>query len=310
MGDVVRRASYSMTFPLSCSLATKMHGSLSSFSRCSKARLSIRCLIRERLSRAMLSSLLVLPETRRIDLDSPEAVPIHRQIILNKTFLRNLYHDHYEIFRREAARVRALSGEILELGSGGGFLKDNLPEVITSDVEAYPLVDRVVFADRLPFADRGLKAILLLNVLHHLPQPELFFREAQRCLTSGGRVVMIEPFNSLVARLLYKRFHHEPFDETARDWRVEGQGRLTASNQALPWIIFWRDRGRFEERYPDLQIVERKPHTLTCYALSGGLSYRSLAPGILFPLFRFLDKMLSWAPSLFPIFQTIILEKR
>jgi SAM-dependent methyltransferase len=258
----------------------------------------------------MTFSLLSLPETRGIDLDSPEAVPIHRKIILSKPFLRQLYLDHYQLFHQQAVDLQSLPGQMLELGSGGGFLKEALPEVITSDVESYPSVERVIFADRLPFSAGGLKAIFLLNVLHHLPEPDPFFAEAQRCLTRGGRVIMIEPFNSVFARLLYKYIHHEIFDETAQDWRVTGEGRLTGSNQAIPWIIFWRDKNIFEARYPHLKIVERRPHTLTCYGLSGGLSFRSLAPGALYPLFRTLDKVLSVFPSVFPIFQTIILEKQ
>src|SRR5262245_42268223 len=193
----------------------------------------------------MLSSLLSLPEARGIDLDSADAVPVHRQIILKKPFLRNLYKEQYEVFREQADLVRSLPGSLLELGSGGGFLKDHLPDVITSDVALYPSVDRVASADQLPFKDKELKAIFMLNVLHHLSSPEAFFREAERCLTSGGRLVMVDPFNSSMSRFIYKRFHHEPFDETVTEWRVQGEGRLTASNQAIPWIIFWRDRDRF-----------------------------------------------------------------
>jgi SAM-dependent methyltransferase len=257
----------------------------------------------------MISTLLSLPEARGIDLDSPEAVPIHRRIILRKPFLRRLYVDQYKLFSKETALVRDLPGETLELGSGGGFLKDVLPDVITSDVEAYPGVDRVVWADHLPFSRGSLKAIFLLNVLHHLPQPELFFQEATRCLVPGGRVVMIEPFNSVMGRFLYKHFHHEPFDDTVREWSVHGQGRLTASNQALPWIIFTRDRKIFESRFPQLRIVQITPHTLFGYVLSGGLSWKSLAPGIAYPLARSIDRLLSRWPWLFPIFQTIILER-
>lgn len=257
-----------------------------------------------------LLSFLELPETRGLDIDSPKAIPIHRDIILRKEFLRRLYLDHYQLFKDQAKILAPLKGEMLELGSGGGFLKEVMPEVITSDVEAYPTVDRVALASPLPFADASLKAIFLLNVLHHIPEPELFFKEAQRCLVPGGRIVMIEPFNSIMARFLYKNFHHEPFDETVTEWHLPKGGRLSMSNQAMPWIIFSRDRALFEKRYPSLRIVSMEAHTFLGYALSGGLSWRSLLPGAAYPIIRGLDGLLSKLPSLFPIFQSIILERK
>jgi len=257
----------------------------------------------------MLSTLFRLPETRGVDINSPEAVLVHRRIIEQKVFLNKIYREHYALFQRQATALQALPGQLLELGSGGGFLKTILPEVITSDVAAYPTVDRVVYADRLPFAEASLKAIFLIDVLHHLPEPDLFFKEAERCLTPGGRVIMIEPFNSWLSRWVYKHFHHEDFDENAREWRVAGQGRLTAANQALPWIIFWRDQDLFRARYPALKILERRPHTALRYIFSGGLSWRALLPGVCYALVRRLDEVLAHFPRAFPLFQTIILER-
>ena len=263
-----------------------------------------------RYQREGLRSLFLIPETRGLDLDAPEAVAVHRDLIRKKGFLRQVYVMFYGEFRRQADLLRDVPGNMLELGSGGGFLKELMPEVITSDVAAYPTVDRVAFADRLPFADGALKAIFLNNVLHHIPEPEAFFREAERCLTPGGRVVMIEPYNSRFGRMMYKRFHHEPFDETVREWRVASPGRLTGSNQALPWVIFWRDRALFETRHPSLEILDTRPHTALGYALSGGLSWRSPLPGALFPAVRWLDAQLSRFPNTFPLFQTIVLRRR
>jgi SAM-dependent methyltransferase len=257
-----------------------------------------------------LPSFLLIPETRGLDLDSPEAILVHKKIIQKKAFLRKIYEEIYSFFRQQTEILKALPGEMLELGSGGGFLKNVLPEVVTSDVAAYPTVDRVVFADHLPFADRSLKAIFMVNVLHHLSEPDLFFKEANRCLVGGGRVIMIEPFNSVLARFVYKHFHHELFDEAISEWRVTGQGRLTASNQALPWIIFWRDRALFESRYPGLRILETAPHTALRYILSGGLSLRFSVPGIFYPLVRWIDRGLAHFPAKFPLFQTIVLERR
>lgn len=251
-----------------------------------------------------------LPSFEHADLDSAEALSIHREVISQKPFLKNVYFDFYAEFVREARALQALPGALIELGSGGGFLKSMLPDVVTSDVCAAPFIDRIIFADKLPFPDGGVKGIFFLNVLHHLPDPEAFFKEADRALVNGGRVVMIEPFNSAWARVFYKRFHYEPFDEAAAQWRLPEGGRLTASNQAMPWIIFHRDRAQFESRFPRLKIKRLSPHGVLAYALSGGVTYRGFCPSGAYPLVRRIDRWLSHWPSVFPIFETIVLEKQ
>jgi SAM-dependent methyltransferase len=234
---------------------------------------------------------------------------VHRQIILKKPFLKRLYLDHYRCFIDQSKELDSLPGRLLELGSGGGFLKDVLPDVITSEVCAMPGIDCVIWADRLPFQDSELKGLFLLNVLHHIPKPASFFSEASRCLVRGGRIVLIEPYNSALGRLFYKRFHHEPFDETVTEWDLPKSGRMTASNQAMPWMIFCRDRIIFEKQFPELRIVSIQPHTPLAYVLSGGMSFRGLVPSFSYPLIRRGDQLLSKWPHLFPILFTIILEK-
>ena len=259
---------------------------------------------------ALLNKLFGLPQADHLDLDGPQAIGVHRNIILSKPFLKKLYGDFYAELQKQASELAALPGRLLELGSGGGFLKSVIPDVITSDVCEEASIDQVVFADKLPFEAGSLKGIFCLNVLHHLAQPEPLFQEALRTLVSGGRVALIEPFNSAWSRLFYKNFHYEPFDETMIEWTMPEQGRLSTSNQALAWIIFHRDRDRFETLFPGLRIKTLRPHTVTRYALSGGLTYRAFAPSVSFPFFTALDNLLSTLPKVFPIFETIILEKR
>lgn len=121
---------------------------------------------------------------------------------------------------------------------------------------------------------------------------------------------MIEPFNSLWGRLFYKLLHHEPFEEKALEWRQKEKGRLSTSNQALAWIVFHRDRSLYEEKFPNLRIHSIKPHTVTRYLLSGGLSTSLSAPAFMYPLFRTIDSFLERLESLFPVFQTVVLQKK
>ena len=67
-------------------------------------------------------------------------------------------------------------------------MKDLLPDVITSDLFEVPSVDRVVDAMHMPFDDQTLKAILMTNVFHHIPDVARFISEASRTLRPGGRI--------------------------------------------------------------------------------------------------------------------------
>ena len=114
-------------------------------------------------------------------------------------------------------------------------------EIITSDIMDLPVVDQVFSAEKLPFEEKSISAIYMINVFHHIPDVRAFLKEAERCLKKGGKIVMIEPGDSPFSRFIYKRFHHEMYDDK-RDWTFPATGPLSGSNQALPYIVFNRDR--------------------------------------------------------------------
>jgi SAM-dependent methyltransferase len=165
-------------------------------------------------------------------------------------------------------------------------------------------------AEAMPFEDNSLKAIFMLNVLHHIPNNEQFFSEAQRTLTRGGFVYMIEPATTWFSKLIYKNFHHEPFDETVQEWKFASKGPLSDANGALPYIIFQRDYDKFRKLYPELELITFHYHTPLKYLLSGGLSRPSLVPYFLYGCITFTEKILSRLFPKFALFQTIIVRKK
>lgn len=167
---------------------------------------------------------------------------------------------------------------MLEIGSGAGFLRRFVPGLIASDIFAVPGNDLVCDGCRLPFADRSLRAIILIDALHHIPGVERFLAEADRCLRPGGKLLMIEPWNTPWSRLVFKHLHHEPFRADASDWSIPSSGPLSGANGALPWIIFSRDRARFEASFPNLRIERIAPLMPFRYLFSGGVSLRPLLP--------------------------------
>jgi len=237
------------------------------------------------------------------DLDDPRRTLEHRDIILSKPFLKRIYEDWYKEILNEAENTPR--GIKLEIGSGGGFIKDMDSSVITSDILELPNVDKVFSAEEMPFGENELSSIMMVNVFHHIPDVRKFLKEASRVLMKGGKIIMIEPANSFLSRFIYKNFHHEMFDEK-RDWTFPQSGPLSGSNQALPYIVFKRDKKDFEQDFPLLSIKKFYLHTAYRYILSGGVSRKQMIPGMLYSLIKKLEGFL---PNYTGMFQTIVIEK-
>jgi hypothetical protein len=93
---------------------------------------------------------LVLPKTRNIDdIDVPAVTVLYGRIIERKGFLKKLCTDFYkELLHLGRANKDKV---IVELGGGGGFMKEVIPGAITSDILELPSVDRVFSACEMSF---------------------------------------------------------------------------------------------------------------------------------------------------------------
>jgi SAM-dependent methyltransferase len=237
------------------------------------------------------------------DIDDPSVTSARAVQIRSNQVLASIYREWYELLL-EAVGPATEQGRVLELGSGGGFLKDIEPRIITSDVMNLEGVDLQVDAVDLPFQDHSLDAIVMTNVLHHIPNVRRFFDEASRVLRSGGLIAMIEPWRSVTSRPVYRWIHHEPWRPNAPTWEFETSGPLSGSNQALPWILFVRDRGQMETEYPNISLLKVSPIMPVSYLASGGLTKPGLISEATFRRVRTLEKRL----DRFGMFALIVLS--
>jgi SAM-dependent methyltransferase len=241
-------------------------------------------------------------------LDDPATTLQRASIIRSKRLLRAFYSECYEFFLDSSRQVPP--GIKLELGSGAGFIKEVIPEVITSEYLPLPTVDKVCSALDLPFEEGSLSAVFLLDVLHHLPDLNLFFNEMNRCLLPGGVVAMVEPANTVWSRFVYRHFHHEPLDPAVTDWRLPPGGPLSMANIALPWIVFCRDRTKYDREYPDLEVVKIECFGPMLYLLSGGFSHRQMLPDCLYSAVRCGEQLLTPLNGLLGMFMKIQIRRR
>ena len=182
--------------------------------------------------------------------------------------------------------------------------------MITSEVCFFPSVHIIFDGQAMPFRNASLRGVAMVNVLHHVPDVRRLFEEASRCLKPGGRVVAIEPWVSSWSRLVYTRLHHEPFDACSEEWAFPKGGRLSAANGALPWIVFERDRQRWEAEFPDLQVKLIRRIMPFRYLVSGGIATRNLMPSFFFPFWRGVERLLDPFMSRVAMFALIVIERR
>lgn len=236
---------------------------------------------------SIINRVLGHPLTRGLSVDDPLTTLLRRKIIQEKAFLRALYSDWYEQI------VGALSGRrnVLELGSGAGFFRELFPDAITSELFHMPGVRLVADACALPFSNNSLDAIVMTDVFHHIPDVNRFLLEATRCVSSGGKIIMIEPWRTPWSEWIYTHFHSEPFIPNS-GWEIPSSGPLSGANGALPWIVFHRDRELFEALHPQWHIQKIELIMPFTYLLSGGVSMRNLMPGWMYHPTRALERIL------------------
>jgi SAM-dependent methyltransferase len=221
--------------------------------------------------------------------------------------LRALYAEWYG--RIAAALPPPSAGPRVEIGSGPGFARQFIPDLELTDLVRAPWHDRELDAQALAYGDASLGAIVLFDVLHHLPSPRRFFAEVVRALRPGGRLIMCEPYIGPLSYPAYKLLHVEPLalgvdplaDQTSSDARDPFD-----SNQAIPTLLFGRGRAAFEAAFPELTIRRVEHLAGLSYSASGGFSRRPIFPMRFWSALRRLEARLPAAIQRWTAFRMLI----
>jgi SAM-dependent methyltransferase len=164
-----------------------------------------------------------------------EEIARHRAIWETRPELRHVYHGWFRRILDEVGPRRP----VVEIGAGPGFLKDYAPHLIASDLLPLAGIQLQFDAGTLPFRGGSVGAIVGVDVLHHLPRPLAFARDAGRVLHTGGRVVLLEPWITPASFLLYRFLHHEDCRgevDPARPFGERGKAALEG-NAAIPGLV-------------------------------------------------------------------------
>src|SRR6266571_8104075 len=223
----------------------------------------------------------------QVTMSDQEIVRQHRAIWLARPELRAVYQEWF------AQLVRCVEGlhPIVEIGAGPGFFKEYFPHLISTDVVPTPYVDVVCDAGSLPFQSGSVGALVMVDVLHHLPKPLEFLAEAGRILQPGGRVAMIEPWITVPSYLLYRYFHHEDCSLTVDVRRPFGELGKKAfdGNAAIPFKLL----KQFKQGAPSLRLLQTAPFLGLPYLATLGFKRTRPIPQTLIGMARFCERFLS-----------------
>jgi SAM-dependent methyltransferase len=218
----------------------------------------------------------------------------HRRLWNAKPALREVYAVWFE------AVLDAIAGaaDVLEIGAGPGFLteraraRDGVRRWVSADLVPVPWNDLAADAGRLPFPADTFDAIAAVDVVHHLPEPARFFREARRVLRPGGRIATIEPWVTPLSFPVYRWLHQEGCRPRLDPWRPFGDATGKDPFEGDAAVVWSMVRKTAAARWHELGFEPPRVAVLNGFAYLPTLGFRpgSLVPRPLLPALIGLDR--------------------
>ena len=204
-----------------------------------------------------------------------------------------------------------VTGAVLEVGTGIGRYKENNPGVIALDIEKTIWTDIVGDAQSFPFRTGSLGNIVLFDVLHHIPEPKIFFKEAERILKRKGRIIIVEPYISPVSYFVYKYFHPEKVDTSCDplgEKQISSQEPFD-SNQAVATILFFKRLNDFQKEFPQFKIILKQKMSFAAYPLSRGFGGKNILPDGIISSIADIEHWFKWLAPLAAFRTFVVMEK-
>lgn len=243
--------------------------------------------------------------------DGDERIRAHHEILQKKPKLQQVFRENFNQMKALAKQHLHADGLKIELGSGAVSMKTTMPDVKTSDIVPSAYNDLTLDAQKMDIHDNSVAIFFGQNVFHHFNDPEKFFDKLMRTLKPGGGAILLEPYHGPLASFIYRNYiPGETFDKHQSEWNFSHEGPMVGANQALSYIVFNRDKAKFNELYPDFEIVFTGiQNNYIRYIFSGGLNFRKLIPDMLDPVLRLIEAILKPLISLFGIHYIIVLKR-
>jgi SAM-dependent methyltransferase len=208
----------------------------------------------------------------------------------------------------------------IEVGSGAGFAKEfikNKNFKLTDLGEDDHLDFKNIDAQNTGFKDESFNFVIASNMIHHIPFPIKFFKEINRILKKGGKLIIFESYCSIIFQVATILMKHEGFDFTLDVWDEDNaksdEHNAWHGNIAVPHLIF-DDKKKFEKNLGRYFKIEHEKLT-ECFIFlnSGGVTSKTKyipMNNFFLKALHFLDKVLvKILPSVFCMGRRIVLTK-
>jgi len=208
----------------------------------------------------------------------------------------------------------------IEVGSGVGFSKDFIKNknLKISDINSDDHLDfKDIDAQSTGFADESFNFVIASNMVHHVPYPIKFFKEMYRILKKDGKLIIFEPYCSVLLQLVTIIMKHEGFDFTVNPW----DNKIPKSSESDAWHgniavsnLIFDDKKMFNNQLGNYFKIEYEKLT-ECFIFlnSGGVTSKTFY----IPLNNFFLKLLSktddilvkFMPNIFCLGRRLVLKK-
>jgi len=207
-----------------------------------------------------------------------------------------------------------------EIGSGAGLSEFfiHAKKLYLTDIIANDWLDQTnVSGTKTPFNDNSMDFVIVLNVLHHIPQPILFFKEMNRILRTNGLLIIQDSTHSLIVELFIMITKHEgySFEIDVFDKKnilVLEPDKFSSANIAISNLLF-DDKEKFKKHVPGFEIILDKFCEFLIFANSGGVNSKTFYLPLPVFLLRFIDSidkiLINCLPKIFSGQRQIILKK-
>ena len=187
---------------------------------------------------------------------------------LEKPVLIESYLTMYDIIKNHIKD----NDKTLEIGSGFGYLKKYLPNIITSDYQLNQFVDIELNAYETKFKDNTFDNIIMIDVFHHLEYPNAALKEFNRILKKNGHIIVADVNLGIIPLIIFKLFHHEPikFNHDISINELNSKENNYFANQSYYKRIIINDELNLRSKY--FELIKEYRWSDFRYILSGGFS--------------------------------------